>query len=569
MKKYGSYLKKPLACGFFLALMLISVTAFGDTIRVPADYSTIQAGIDAASNGDTVLVADGTYKGTGNKNLSFGGKRITVRSENGPENTVIDCEGDGRGFIFNNNETESSILDGFTIINGHAGHGGGIYSLYSPTIRNCKIIGNRADNSGGGISTALFGAKIINCIIAGNTATWGGGIHINSAEWTEVINCTIFGNTATHYGGGILFTTCSPTVTNSILWWDSPEEIYLVVDGNPAPNITYCDIEGTSFTGPTIMHSCPQLVDVSDPDPVNWDLHLQPGSPCIDAGTSEGAPDDDIDGDARPQGAGYDMGADEYNGTLPPPVAHFSASPTSGIAPLTVNFTDQSTGQITSWSWDFGDGSTSTEQSPSHTYNNSGIYTVTLTVAGPEGSDKETKTDYIKVRSPARVMPWIPLLLFEDASQVPRAKLSISYDPNPVPVYTGNSPCFSTTEWHYTTYVSETAGVGLTVNRWTADFYDQNGDHITQQERSSSDFADRFNDCGPGSAIIAPNSTVCGSACATLGGRPSGSVVYTFYGTDTNGNSVSESARVYFSAAETSSTTWEKKEYSLPGVKSR
>ena len=81
------------------------------------------------------------------------------------------------------------------------------------------------------------------------------------------------------------------------------------------------------------------------------------------------------------------MGADEYDGTPPPPVAHFYASPTSGVAPLTVNFTDQSKGQITSWSWDFGDGSTSTEQNPSHTYTDSGKYTVSLTVTGPVGSE--------------------------------------------------------------------------------------------------------------------------------------------------------------------------------------
>jgi PKD repeat protein len=77
-------------------------------------------------------------------------------------------------------------------------------------------------------------------------------------------------------------------------------------------------------------------------------------------------------------------------------VADFSAAPTSGKAPLTVNFSDQSIG-ATSWSWDFGDGSTSTEQSPSHAYTDPGTYTVNLTATGPEGSDTKTKTDYITV----------------------------------------------------------------------------------------------------------------------------------------------------------------------------
>jgi PKD repeat protein len=87
--------------------------------------------------------------------------------------------------------------------------------------------------------------------------------------------------------------------------------------------------------------------------------------------------------------------------TAPPaPTVVFSGSPTSGDAPLTVLFTIQSTGSITSWSWTFGDGGISTEQSPSHTYQDSGVYTVSLTVTGPGGSDNETKTGYITVTAP-------------------------------------------------------------------------------------------------------------------------------------------------------------------------
>jgi PKD repeat protein len=106
-----------------------------------------------------------------------------------------------------------------------------------------------------------------------------------------------------------------------------------------------------------------------------------------------------------------------------------------------VNFTDQSTGQITSWSWNFGDGSTSREQNPSHTYNDPGTYTVSLTVTGPEGSDTETKTDYINVRSPGKAMPWIPLLLLDDASAepCPRAPTPIS----PSGTITDTTPLFT------------------------------------------------------------------------------------------------------------------------------
>jgi uncharacterized delta-60 repeat protein len=83
--------------------------------------------------------------------------------------------------------------------------------------------------------------------------------------------------------------------------------------------------------------------------------------------------------------------------TEAPPVANFGGNPTSGYSPLTVQFADVSAGIITSWSWNFGDGGTSTAQNPSHTYNSAGIFTVTLTVTGPGGTDTETKTGYINV----------------------------------------------------------------------------------------------------------------------------------------------------------------------------
>jgi PKD repeat protein len=80
-----------------------------------------------------------------------------------------------------------------------------------------------------------------------------------------------------------------------------------------------------------------------------------------------------------------------------PPVADFSGTPTSGVVPLNVNFTDLSSGSPTSWDWDFGDGGSSTSQNPSYTYNSTGTYTVVLTVTNAYGSDTNTKTNYIAV----------------------------------------------------------------------------------------------------------------------------------------------------------------------------
>ena len=90
--------------------------------------------------------------------------------------------------------------------------------------------------------------------------------------------------------------------------------------------------------------------------------------------------------------------------------AAFTAMPTSGHVPLVVSFTDQSTGGVTSWSWNFGDGATSTERNPTHTYRTPGTYTVSLTVTGAGGSDKEEKTGLISALR-SKSMPWVPLLL--------------------------------------------------------------------------------------------------------------------------------------------------------------
>jgi len=80
-----------------------------------------------------------------------------------------------------------------------------------------------------------------------------------------------------------------------------------------------------------------------------------------------------------------------------PPTADFTASPEQGSAPLKVTLNDSSSGDITHWHWDFGDGQFSSDSEPNHTYTAAGDYTVSLAIMGPGGSDVETKTEYIKV----------------------------------------------------------------------------------------------------------------------------------------------------------------------------
>ena len=94
-----------------------------------------------------------------------------------------------------------------------------------------------------------------------------------------------------------------------------------------------------------------------------------------------------------------------------PPVASFTGAPTAGEAPLTVDFTDNSTGSPMSWNWEFGDGGTSTAQSPSHTYTTAGTYTVALTATNACGADTYTRTDYITVTEPVGV--WV-VITYDD-----------------------------------------------------------------------------------------------------------------------------------------------------------
>ena len=84
----------------------------------------------------------------------------------------------------------------------------------------------------------------------------------------------------------------------------------------------------------------------------------------------------------------------------PPPVADFSVNTVTGYAPLAVQFTDSSTGNITNRTWSFGDGTSSTELSPAHTYTNTGTYSVSLTVSGPDGNNTKTSASLITVLSP-------------------------------------------------------------------------------------------------------------------------------------------------------------------------
>ncbi len=209
-----------------IGLLAFSISVLSATINVPADQPTIQAGVDAAANGDLVLVAPGTYTGTGNINVNFNGKAITVKSYDGPQSTIIDCGAPGnRAFVFDHEESATSILDGFTIRNGDVRHryegglpdklGGGIKIKASPTIQECVFENCRAEN-GGGLSAALSGISpvIEQCSFFYDSASSynGGAIYYGNGSSIAISDCSFGNNRAVGSGGAIFIGGQNSTV---------------------------------------------------------------------------------------------------------------------------------------------------------------------------------------------------------------------------------------------------------------------------------------------------------------------------------------------------------------------
>ncbi|MCH7870634.1 MAG: hypothetical protein IID33_02940 [Planctomycetes bacterium] len=336
-----------------------------DCIGPDGPKRTIRAGMSAGRTGDTVLVADGVYFEGG---LFFpGGENFAVRSQNGPENCIIDGRDRSLAFWLVDDETPQAVIEGFTITNCRGEWGGAVYCHHDgaptfincaftnntagwggaigcdaggsptfidclfegntanrggggaiigdtdgpgPRLINCTVRNNAALSNGGGISIRTVGSEpmLINCNITNNTAGGnGGGVYSGGFRGGDLlINCTVADNTANGLGGGLFVDAGNGpvTATNTIFWGNSGTQII-----GDAAAVTYSNVQG-GFNGRGNIGDDPLFVD-----PASGNYHIASGSPAINSGNPAFTPelgDTDIDGQKRVWNGRVDIGSDEF-----------------------------------------------------------------------------------------------------------------------------------------------------------------------------------------------------------------------------------------------------------------
>lgn len=309
--------------GVLLAILMSVSPVFADILTVPDMYSTIQEAIDAANEGDTVIVSPGIYS----EHIDMAGKAIMLMSTDPNDlqvvaQTIIDGGGSGSVIVCDSRETSDTVIAGFWIQNGYAGTGnaGGIYCQNSdPIIKNCVFSGNTAGNFGGGVFcwsgaptvlrctflgnfSANYGGGIgcyqsdtavVNCVFSGNDATRGGAIAFYQCSNPTVMNCTLSGNTTKSggfggYGGAVYSNLSNPTVANSILWGNFATHDNEINISGGSPTVNYSVVEGGwAGSGQNNTSEDPLFMDADGADDIagtaDDDLHLDPFSICINA----------------------------------------------------------------------------------------------------------------------------------------------------------------------------------------------------------------------------------------------------------------------------------------------
>lgn len=287
-------------------------------------FCKIQTAVDTAQDGDTVLVAPGTYT----ENITVHAKTLTISSTTDAPQTIIDAGspepgGSPVGLRFTGGA--SCAVTGFSIINGSSGtiDGTGISCQQSSIAVSRCIISDNLSEHGGGVGLWFCDATIEDSVIMGNEAYRGGGIYCVNSDAT-ISNCTVISNMTTDpfgRGGAIYLSRGQMTVENSILWnnaaTDGPQ-LYLLQDFIIA--VRYSDVEGglknVHIVSDGDLDWGPGNIDQDPLFDIENGYHILAPSPARDAGDPDfaAAPgQSDIDGEPRVFGSRVDMGADEYN----------------------------------------------------------------------------------------------------------------------------------------------------------------------------------------------------------------------------------------------------------------
>jgi len=318
--------------------------------------TSIQEAISIVALGGTIRVGQGLYRenllvNTSNDfNLQGGWNADFTTPSTNPALTIIDgdltADGVGEGSVIaleaSSGEEIQLTINRFTIQNGNDQTGGGIFASAATggqinlTLSGNIIRNNKSSNSGGGVTVSSQGsgseiqAELINNMIYRNETTGdGGGIFAFSDNSGEVnltlTNNTVTDNSAKGVGGGLRASANSGsetdvTATNNIIWGNSASSGHDVairqsLGGDATVQSSFNDI-GDVFPDADAPGTYDDLGDNIDANPLFvdlsvGDLHLGVGSPAKNAGTDTGAPIEDFEGDGRPQGSYYDIGADE------------------------------------------------------------------------------------------------------------------------------------------------------------------------------------------------------------------------------------------------------------------